>query len=158
MSKTLSVVLASILSFGGTLPAMAGTTPINVGTSTSNSAVGSGERKTILLNISESLINSIVALGSRDSLTSSLKDSGISEQLLTDLFNTVFTLVPLDINGKPSIRQGSVSVDLDKFNAAIAAFNNLVDTVQDDEVKKGLLKDNQAFMAISNFLRSQRSN
>ena len=156
MRKTLSVVFASFLSFSSVLPAMAGTTPISPGTSTSNSPFGSGSIKTTLINISLAELNYLIELGSRDNVLNSLKGAGINEQLLANLVDQVIALIPLDANGRPSIQQGSVSIDIDKFNTVIGVFNSLVDAI-DDDAKKEFLGNNKTFLSISAFLKSQSS-
>ena len=175
MKKTLSVLLASLLSFGiSSLPVLAGTTPVTVN-STSNSPVGSGTN-TSFRTITISSLPSAFTLSPADLNTSppgqrlanSLQASGVDSVVAGNLIaNLILALQPARDNGEISIAgDGTVSVNNSSltvneaaFNQAIANFNQILLSLEgsDEESnrKRNALLNNEIFVAISAFLRSR---
>ncbi len=175
MKKTLSVLFASLLSFGISLPVLAGTTPVTV-TPTSNSTVGSGGTNTELRNINIPSIPPVINLSSSDLTTSppgqglitSLTGAGVSSELAGDLIKSlILALAPARNNGEISVsadgtvlvKNSSLTVNEAAFNQAIADFNAIISPIQgdsdDSKRKRDALLKNDVFMAISAFLRSK---
>ena len=176
MKKTLSVLLASLLSFGiSSLPVLAGTIPVTIN-STSNSPVGSGEANTGFRTISISSFPSALILSSTDlnsspagqRLANSLQASGVDSVVAGNLIaNLILALQPARDNGEISIAgDGTISVNKTSltinegaFNQAIANFNQILLSLEggDEESnqKRKALLNNEIFVAISAFLRSR---
>jgi hypothetical protein len=162
MKKVLSVLLASVFSFGGSLPVLAGALPVNPGIATSNISTGV-TTNTVLIGISaqsQTLALANAALISRSNLVNSLVAAGLGDSAANSLVDAYLSLIPVDGNGQASFGgalpgdvPGSVSaaINVNDFNAAIDLFNSIVVGLSDEQ--KASLGGNDVFLGISGFLR-----